>query len=348
MLVALCAQWKHTGERKYLDFIRDNLDQYVDPAGAIKTYKRSDYNLDNIGPGRALLAVYRATGEKKYRAAADSLWRQLQEQPRTSEGGFWHKKIYPYQMWLDGLFMAQPFAARYASMFNKSVAFDDIADQFTWVAHHTYDTTSGLFSHGWDESKAQRWADPETGRSASFWGRAMGWYAMGLVDVLDYFPKDHPRRGELITIFRQLANGIIRYQDPGSGLWFQVVDQGGKPGNYREASASAMFAYSLAKGVNQGYLDEGYRSHAELAFRGIVDSLVTVDRVGLISLHRTCRGAGLGGDPYRDGSYQYYVSEPTRTDDKKGYGPFLLAAIELEQGNSRKAPGDRPLRLDTR
>jgi len=348
MLVALYAQWKHTGLRKYLDFIRDNIAQYVDERGAIRTYKRTDYNLDNIGPGRALLAIYRTTGEAKYRAAADTLWRQLQEQPRTNEGGFWHKKIYPYQMWLDGLFMAQPFAAWYASLFDSPSTFDDIANQFVWVARHTYNTSTGLFYHGWDESRAQRWADPETGRSPNFWGRAMGWYAMGLVDVLDYLPKNYPRRTELITILQRLAKGIVRYQDPASGLWFQVLDQAGSAGNYREASASAMFAYSLAKGVNQGYLDAGYRAHAQLAFRGIVDSLVTVDQAGLVTLHRTCRGAGLGGDPYRDGSYEYYIGEPTRTNDKKGYGPFLLAAIELERATEGANVGDRATPRDTR
>ena len=335
MLVALYAQWKHTGMREYRDFIRENLDQYVDEKGGIRTYKRTDFNLDNIGPGRALLASYLATGEGRYRAAADSLWRQLEQQPRTNEGGFWHKKIYPYQMWLDGLFMAQPFAAWYASLFDKPEAFDDIANQFVWVARHTYDDSSGLFYHGWDESGAQRWADPETGRSPNFWARAIGWYAMALVDVLDYFPEDHPRRAELITVLRKLAKGVVRYQDSASGLWFQVVDKGGKPGNYREASGSAMFAYSLAKGVNEGYLDQRYLAHARLAFQGILDSLVTVDRVGLITLHRTCRGAGLGGNPYRDGSYEYYIGEPTRANDKKGYGPFLLAAIELERATSQ-------------
>jgi unsaturated rhamnogalacturonyl hydrolase len=341
MLVALYAQWKHTGLRKYLDFIRENLDQYVDDRGNIKTYKRTAFNLDNIGPGRVLLAVYRATGQAKYRAAADSLWAQLQEQPRTQEGGFWHKKIYPYQMWLDGLFMAEPFAARYASMFQHTRAFDDIANQFVWAARHTYDSTAGLFYHGWDESRSQRWADPVTGRSPNFWGRAMGWYAMGLVDVLSSFPADHPRRQELLGILRNLAAGIVRYQDQASGLWFQVVDKPGEPGNYREASASAMFAYSLAKGVNEGYLDRTYWPCAERAFQGIIDSLVTVDRVGLIDLHGTCRGAGLGGKPYRDGSYEYYVSEPTRTNDKKGYGPFLMAAIELERGGAKLRPEDR-------
>ena len=340
MLVALLEMWRHSGDERYFEFVRNNLDQYVDSNGAIATYKRTDYNLDNIGPGRALLAVYHRTGETKFLAAAETLKQQLEEQPRTNEGGFWHKKIYPYQMWLDGLFMAQPFAAWYAAMFNHPEAFDDIANQFIWIARHTYDPRTGLYYHAWDESRQQRWADPETGCSPHFWGRAMGWYAMALVDVLDYFPEDHPRRHELVEILRALVRGVVKFQDTASALWYQVVDQGGKGGNYLEASASCMFAYGLAKGVNKGYLDHKYFEVAENAFQGVIDSLVTLTKDGYVDLHHTCRGAGLGGSPYRDGSYEYYISEPQRTNDMKGVGPFLLAAIELERGRASTGTGD--------
>jgi unsaturated rhamnogalacturonyl hydrolase len=339
MLVALLEQWRHSGDGRYFEFVEKNLDQYVDSTGRIATYRLTDYNLDNIGPGRALLAVYKKTKQEKYLAAADTLKRQLEEQPRTEEGGFWHKKIYPYQMWLDGLFMAQPFAAWYAAMFKQPEAFDDIANQFIWVARHTYDPDTGLYYHAWDESKQQQWADPETGHSPNFWARAMGWYAMALVDVLDFFPRSHPKRETLVEILRTLARGVARFQDSSSGLWYQVVDQGERKGNYLEASASCMFAYALAKGVNLGCLDRSYFAVAERAFQGIIDSLVTVDQNGYIDLHRTCRGAGLGGKPYRDGSFEYYVSEPTRTNDMKGIGPFLLAAIELERGRASTETG---------
>lgn len=339
MLVALLEQWRHSGDERYFEFVKNNLDQYVDSTGGIATYKRTDYNLDNIAPGRALLAVYKKTSGKKFLAAADSLRRQLAEQPRTKEGGFWHKKIYPYQMWLDGLFMAQPFAAWYAAMFDHQEAFDDIANQFIWVARHTYDPGTGLYYHAWDESKQQRWADPQTGHSPNFWGRAMGWYAMALVDVLDFFPRPHPKREQLIEILQTLARGVSRFQDSSSGLWFQVVDQGGREGNYLEASASCMFAYAFAKGANMDYLDKSYFEIAGKAFRGVIDTLVAVDPHGYVNLHRTCRGAGLGGKPYRDGSFAYYISEPTRTNDMKGVGPFLLAAIELERGRGNRKVG---------
>jgi len=344
MLVALYSQWQHSGDERYFDFVNNNLDQYVDSNGAITTYNRTDYNLDNIGPGRALLAVYQKTKEKKLRAAADTLWKQLKEQPRTNEGGFWHKKIYPYQMWLDGLFMAQPFSACYAAVFDHPEAFDDIANQFIWVARHTYDQRTGLYYHAWDESRQQRWADLETGRSPNFWGRAMGWYAMALVDVLDFFPAEHPKRHELVEILTTLLRGVVRFQDTTSGLWYQVVDQGAREGNYLEASASCMFVYSLAKGVNKGYLDRKYFDLAEKAFQGVIGTLVTVDADGCVNLHQVCRGAGLGGNPYRDGSYEYYINEPRRTNDLKGVGPFLLAAIELERGRAGTPTGDHPVK----
>jgi unsaturated rhamnogalacturonyl hydrolase len=339
MLVALLQMSLHNGEQKYFDFVSKNLDQYVEENGTIRTYKRTDYNLDNVAPGRALLAVYQSTKQQKYRAAADSLRRQLREQPRTHEGGFWHKKIYPYQMWLDGLFMAEPFYALYAVLFDEPKAFDDIANQFIWIASHTRDPKTGLFYHGWDESRQQRWANPETGCSPSFWGRAMGWYAMGLVDVLDYFPADHPKRKELISILRGLSDALLRCRDEKTFLWYQVVDQGQREGNYLESSASCMFAYTFAKGANRGYLDKTFLEAAGQSLGGVTEHLVTINEDGFVDLHQTCKGSGLGGNPYRDGSYSYYVSELRRTNDMKGIGPFLLAAIEIERGMATKKSG---------
>ena len=339
MLEAFLQMSLHNGEQKYFDFVSKNLDQYVEENGTIRTYKLSDYNLDNVAPGRALLAVYQSTKQQKYRAAADSLRRQLREQPRTHEGGFWHKKIYPYQMWLDGLFMAEPFYAMYAVLVDEPNAFDDIANQFIWIANHTCDPKTGLFYHGWDESRQQRWANPETGRSPSFWGRAMGWYAMGLVDVLDYFPADHPKRKELISILRGLSGALLRFRDEKTFLWYQVVDQGQREGNYLESSASCMFAYTFAKGANRGYLDKTFLEAAEQSLRGVTEHLITINEDGFVDLHQTCKGSGLGGNPYRDGSYSYYVSELRRTNDMKGIGPFLRAAIEIERGMATKKSG---------
>jgi len=331
MLVALQRMSEHVGNAKYFDFTRKNLDRYVEADGRIRTYKAADYNLDNIGPGRALLAVYQATGERRYRAAADSLRMQLRRQPRTKEGGFWHKEIYPNQMWLDGLFMAAPFYAAYARRFGEPEAFDDIAHQFKTIALHTRDPKTGLLYHAWDESKQQRWADPVTGHSPCFWGRAMGWYAMALVEVLDFFPLDHPDRSDLIVILQELSRALMAFRDERTHLWYQVVDQQQREGNYLETSASCMFAYAFAKGAALGYLDPRYRTAAKETFLGIIEYQVKTSPSGAVDLYGTCRGAGLGGKPYRDGSFAYYIGEPQRVNDMKGLGPFLLTAIALEQ-----------------
>jgi unsaturated rhamnogalacturonyl hydrolase len=336
ILIALEQMWLHSGDDKYFDFIRNNLDQYVEENGNIKTYSRAEYNIDHIGPGNALLAVYQKTKEQKYRSAADTLRQQLREHPRTNEGGFWHKKIYPYQMWLDGLFMAEPFYTKYAVMFDEHDAFDDIANQFIWMAKHTRDPNTGMLYHAWDESKQQRWANPETGCSSNFWARSMGWYAMALVNVLDDFPAAHPKRGQLIAIFKELSDAVLKFRDQKTHLWFQVVDQGTREGNYLETSASCMFAYSFAKGSNKGYLDKEYSSIAKQIFDGVIEYKVTIDSNGFVDLHGTCKSAGLGGKPYRDGSFEYYISEPQRTNDMKGIGPFLLAAIEIEKNKNTK------------
>jgi unsaturated rhamnogalacturonyl hydrolase len=330
---------QHTGKEEYLDFVHRNLDQYVEASGSIKLYKLSDYNLDLVAPGRSLLITYQTTKEEKYLRAADTLRRQLREQPRTKEGGFWHKKIYPYQMWLDGLFMAEPFYAMYAKMFNEPDAYDDIANQFIWVAEHTYDPKTGLYYHGWDESKQQEWADKNTGCSPSFWGRAMGWYVMGLVDVLDYFPEQHPRRNELIATLNRVCSGLLKWRDNETGLWYLVLDQGKRPGNYFESSSAAMFTYAFAKGALKGYLDKKYFNEAERSFDGILKHHVSIDDNGFVNLHHTIKGAGLGGPARRNGSFEYYAGEQQRTNDMKGLGPFLLAAIELEQGRAATRMG---------
>jgi rhamnogalacturonyl hydrolase YesR/polygalacturonase len=331
MLVALLRMADHRGDDAYRRFVRMNLDRYIDENGSIATYDRETYNLDNIGPGRALLTMSALSGEKKYRRAADTLRRQLTEQPRTSLGGFWHKKIYPGQMWLDGLFMAEPFYGQYARETGEQAAFDDIAKQFLLADEHLRDRRTGLMYHGWDETRRQRWADPATGRSSNFWSRSMGWYLAGLVDVLQDFPERHPDRDSLVAVFRSLARAVRAMQDPASGVWYQVTDLRDQAGNYREASASCMFAYAFARGVRLSVLDSSFLLDAQRAFEGVSREFVTVDEHGLVDLHDVCRSAGLGGNPYRDGSFEYYVGEPRRTNDMKGVGPWLLAAIELEK-----------------
>jgi unsaturated rhamnogalacturonyl hydrolase len=331
MLWALCEKSAHSGDAKYYQFVEKNLDQYVDRDGRIKLYNLNDYNLDLVAPGRSLLVLYQKTKQERYLHAADTLRRQLREQPRTKEGGFWHKKIYPYQMWLDGLYMAEPFYAMYAQTFNEPDAYDDIANQFIWIANHTRDPKTGLYYHGWDESKQQEWADKNTGCSPSLWGRAMGWYAMGLVDVLEYFPEHHPKRNVLMGIFKDVCAGLLQWRDKETSLWYLVLDQGKRNGNYLESSSAAMFTYAFAKGSRKGYLDGEYFHEAKRSFDGILKYHVSVDEQGFVNLRNTIKGAGLGGPQRRSGSFEYYASEQQRTNDIKGIGPFLLAAIELEQ-----------------
>ncbi|RCK73118.1 MAG: unsaturated glucuronyl hydrolase, GH88 family [Ignavibacteriae bacterium] len=331
ILFALYQTYLQNKNEKYLKFVAGNLDKYINENGEIKTYNLEEYNIDNILPGRTVLELYHLTRQEKYKIAADKLREQLKTHPRTNEGGFWHKKIYPYQMWLDGIYMAQPFSARYAQLFNEQEMFDDIANQFLFIANHTYDKKTGLYYHGWDESRQQKWANPETGCSPNFWSRSMGWYLMALVDVLDYFPDTHPKRSELIKIFSQLSESILKYRDQKSGLWYQVTDQIGREGNYLEASSSCMFGYSFAKGATKGYLDKRFFNVAEDVFNCVIREFVKVDNNGFVDLYGTCKSAGLGGKPYRDGSYEYYMSEPTRVNDMKGIGAIILFALELEK-----------------
>ena len=322
--------WAKTKKKEYLDFIQQNIDHFVADDGSIRTYSADNYNLDNILPGRSLLFLYKTTGNEKYRKAAALLREQLKTHPRTSDGGFWHKKIYPSQMWLDGLFMGEPFYAEYAATFHEDTAFDDIAKQFILMERHSRDDKTGLLYHGWDESRKQRWADPTTGHSPNFWARAMGWYAMAIVETLDYFPRKHPQRAELIAILNRLAQAVAKYQEPSSGLWYQVMDKGREKGNYLEASAACMFVYALAKGVRKGYLPANYIKNAKDGYRGILKEFVKTDAAGRFDLAGTVAVAGLGGNPYRDGSYEYYVGEKVVTNDPKGIGAFLLAATEME------------------
>jgi unsaturated rhamnogalacturonyl hydrolase len=331
VLKALEQVWLETGQRKYYDYIKENVDRFVDHEGNIQTYRLDEYNLDRINAGKILFRLYATTGDERYKKAAYLLREQLKRQPRTSEGGFWHKQIYPHQMWLDGIYMAAPFYAEFAKMFDESGTFDDVLHQIVLVESHTRDPKTGLFYHGWDESRSQRWADPETGCSPNFWGRAMGWYAMGIVDVLDHLPQDHPEREKIVAILDGVLSALGRVQDQPTGLWYQVLDQGDRQGNYLEASASCMVVYAIAKGVRNGYLDRPYLDLARKGYRGMLEHFVEVDEQGLVNLQQICSVAGLGGTPYRDGSFDYYISEPVVTNDYKGVGPFILASVEIER-----------------
>lgn len=328
-LEAIGNVYARTDEQKYFDYIVHTMDNFIGEDGSIRYYKQASYNIDYVRNGKTLLYLYEKTGKDKYLKAAQYVRKQLDDHPRTSEGGFWHKKVYPHQMWLDGLYMGQPFYANYSKVFNQTKDFDDIALQFILMEKNARDAKTGLLYHGWDESKEQTWANKETGKSPNFWGRAMGWYGVALVDVLDYFPVDHPKRKELIAILNRYVAAVAKVQDKNTGLWYQVLDKAKEKGNYLEASASSMFVYTFAKACRLGYVDKKYHQLASKGFEGIKKNFLERDAEGRLHLNGTVQVSGLGGKPYRDGSFEYYISEPVIQDDPKGMGAFILAANEL-------------------
>ncbi|SER50310.1 glycoside hydrolase family 88/105 protein [Pedobacter rhizosphaerae] len=317
-------------QKHYLAYMQHMMDLFVQPDGSLSRYSLTDYNIDYVKNGRTLLFLYKATKEDKYLKAASLLREQLKTHPRTQEGGFWHKKVYPNQMWLDGIYMGQPFYAEWSASFDEVKNFDDIANQFLIIEKHVRDPKTGLLYHGWDESRQQKWANKFTGNSPNFWGRAMGWYGMALVDVLDYFPKNHAKRRQLEDILVRYAAAIEKVQNPQNSLWYQVLDQADRKGNYPEASASCMFVYTLAKGVRKGYLKRKFEESAVKGFSGIKQHFLEFDKNGMLHLKGTVQVSGLGGTPYRSGTFEYYMSEPVIEDDPKGMGAFILAADQMK------------------
>ena len=321
--------WNATGDPSWFQYIQKSMDFYVQEDGTIRGYRPDEYNIDHVNNGKLLLLLYRVTGKDKYRKAAGLLRSQLRTHPRTSEGGFWHKKIYPYQMWLDGLYMGQPFYAEYAMLFGEDTAFRDITRQFVLMEKNARDPQTGLLFHGWDESRQQQWANRATGRSPHVWGRALGWFGMAMVDALDYFPQTHPGKDSIIRILNRFAAAVVKVQDGKSGLWYDIPDKPQEPKNYTEASASSMLVYTLAKAVRKGYLPTAYLVHAIRGYNGITNRFIKSEN-GQVNLHGTVAVSGLGGKPYRDGSFEYYMSEPVIVNDPKGMGAFINAANEME------------------
>lgn len=358
LLDGIAAEWHTTANGDDFTYIKAAVDKYVTDDGAITGYKTEGHTLDDIEMGRAVLLVYRVTQQEKYAKAAKFLEDQLALQPRTASGGYWHKQIYPNQMWLDGAYMAEPFRAAYAQTFQQPQDFDDIAKQLLLMYEHMRDPSTGLLRHGWDESKAMAWADKKIGLSPEAWGRAEGWYCMALVDVLDWFPGNHLQRAKLVAALEQTLKDVMQYQDLSTGLWWQVMDQGpnvvgtigpagkmqyktrhpAKEGNYLEASASAMFIYSIAKSVRMGYLPQVYEEDAQQGWATYQKRFVTYNPDGTLTLHGTVKVGGLGGMPYRAGTFDYYIHEPVVDQDAKGVGAFLLAGSEMEQ-SSIETPG---------
>lgn len=324
------AVWHKTKDHKYFNYMKHNMDRFIDADGLIKHYSKDEKNLDYINNGKTLMTIYGVTGDHNYKMAMDTLRDQLRTQPRTSEGGFWHKKIYPHQMWLDGIYMASPFYAEYGQKFDEPDVMDDVVKQLTLMYQHAKDPKTGLLYHGWDESRNERWADQGTGCSQNFWGRAMGWYMMALVDILDYLPENHSGRFEIIEILRNTVGALAMVQGRDNGLWYQVLDQAGAKGNYPEASASCMFTYAIAKAVRKAYIGDLYLVIAQKAMAGIIDNFVEINKDGQVTLRDTVYCSGLGNNPYRDGSYEYYISEPKEDNNLLGIGAFLQACVEIE------------------
>lgn len=327
---AIFEVWERTHDDRFLSYVKLYADSMINEDGSIQTYDLRDFNIDRVNSGKVLFDLERVAPQSKYLKAIDTLRNQMRLQPRNSEGGFWHKNIYPHQMWLDGLYMGTPFLAEYANTFHEDSLYNDVINQFMVIDLHAWNPEKELYYHGWDESRKQQWADPETGLSPHFWGRAMGWLAMALVDVLDYLPENHPRRPQLLEMVNKVATGIARYQDEDSGVWWQVLDQGNREGNYLEASCSSMFVYFLAKSLQKGYIHNRYQKVCDSGYKGLVETFITHDDDGTISLQEVCAVAGLGGKPYRDASYEYYIGEPRRANDPKGVGPFIMAALLME------------------
>lgn len=328
-LGAMMDVYDRYGDAKFYEYALAYADTMVNEDGTIKKYKLTDYSLDRINSGKMLFRIYEQTKNDKYKKALDLLRSQFDGQPRNADGGFWHKKVYPNQMWLDGLYMGTPFLAEYAYRNNEPQDYQEVINQIKIVARHTYDPANGLFRHACDVSKREKWADKETGQSQHCWGRALGWYMMAIVDDLDFIPQHEPGRDTVLVILNHIAETLKKYQSP-EGLWYQVMDKSGEPGNYLESSCSAMFVYSLFKAVRKGYIPSSYFAVARKGYEGILNEFIKVDDNGLVSITKACAVAGLGGKNYRMGDYDYYIHEQIRDNDPKAVGPFILASLEWE------------------
>ena len=334
MILAMLEIYQVTGEKEYYDFADAFIDYRVAEDGTIAGYHVEEYNIDSVNAGKTLFALYALNGKEKYRKAIDLIYSQIQTQPRTEEGNFWHKKIYPNQVWLDGLYMGQPFYMEYETKFNGKKNYQDIFDQFSNVVKHMRDEKTGLYYHAYDASKKAFWCDKQTGLSRNFWLRAIGWYSMALLDTLSKCEPGEEYQEEydnLKKVFVQLMQDMLKFQAE-NGMWYQLPALGGKEPNYLETSGSAIMAYSLLKGVRLGFLPEEYREYGIRAFQGICDKYLK-ETDGNLNLGGICLVAGLGPEDNmrRDGTFEYYMSEPIVENDAKGVGPLLLAYTELRR-----------------
>ncbi len=330
MILAFLEFYKVRKDKAYFDFAKGYLDHRIGPSGEIKGFNEDAYNLDNVNAGKNLLTLYTLTQEEKYRLAAERVYSQVKNQPRTKEGNFWHKKIYPHQVWLDGLYMVMPFYIGYANLFmddkEKAKVYKDVYSQFFNVERLMRDKETGLYYHAYDSSREMFWCDKETGLSKNFWLRALGWFQMAMLDSLLLLEdKDSSEHKHLEGMFKDLLESMLKFQDK-NGMFFQLPAYPGKEKNYHETSGSAIFSYCVNKGFKEGLLDEKFKEAGDRCFKGICDEYLR-DDAGSMSLGGICLVAGLGGRDMRDGTYDYYMSEPVVKDDAKGTAPFILAYL---------------------
>lgn len=315
-----------TEERALADFVFREVSARIAPDGAIAGFDPYEFDIDSINAGKVFPRLLAQTGEARLRLAMDVQFEQLERHPRTASGNYWHKQIYPWQVWLDGLYMAQPFQIEYACVADRPELIEDTRRQFAHVRAAMRDRATGLYYHGWDERRLERWSNPRTGCSPCFWGRAMGWYLMALVDCLEALRAADAAaadaRALLVQCLQEAAEALLAVRSPG-GLWYQVLDQGKRARNYEEASASLMFAYALMKAGRMGFVDARSVEAGRGALGACIGRFLTESELGGI-----CGVAGLGNVPYRDGSYEYYVSEPIVPNDPKGVGALLMALAE--------------------
>jgi len=335
MVKAILDLYYATGEQRYFYFAKQYIDFFLLADGTILGYSIDEYNCDNINMGKVLFDLYKITGEEKYKTAIELLFGQLLTQPRIDAGNFWHKQIYPNQVWLDGLYMVQPFYMDYEMLFNSKRNYQDIFRQFKNVYDIMRDKETGLFYHGYDESRQMFWADKETGLSKNFWTRSIGWFCMALVDTIEKLDEQFFYEYQTLQSYlKEALDAVLKVADPTTKMFYQVTNAGNRAGNYLETSGSCAIAYSLMKGARLGYLPTYYFDYGKEIFNSVAKhKLVLTDKT--FALKDICLVAGLGGMPgkgdykLRDGTFEYYISEPKVDNDAKGVAPFLFAYAEV-------------------
>lgn len=343
LLKAVESVWNSTGDGMWFNYLQRSIDVLVGDDGSIKNYRPDEYDFDHLNIGRTILTLYRVTGNPKYKKAADNLRHQLLTQPRTKEGGFWHKKSDPAQVWLDDLCMEQPFFAEYAMLFHEDSSFNDVARQFILIERNARDADTGLSYYRWDETRSQNSADRETGRFPSEWGRGIACYGMAIVDVLEYFPAKHPGRDSLLSILNRYVKAIVKKQDKRNALWFNVIDKTTEPKSYVDVSSSCMIIYTLARAARLGYIPGAYATNAKRAYEGILKEYVRVEN-SHANLPGTPGVPPLSGNSYREGTFEHYTSKPVASNDAKGMGAFIQCAVEMEI--SRSSSPSKTVMLD--